>query len=377
MKCCVVIPTYNEKENISKLIRTLFRVFESIEHDMHILIVDDNSPDGTSKVVRNFTSLYRNVHLLTGKKKGLGAAYIKGFRHVKDRFDLIVMMDADFSHDPYVLPKLIQEIENGYDIAVGSRYVPGGKTPDWSLTRKLISRGGNFFARVIGGLYRVHDCTTAYRAIKTELLRKIDFKYLATRGYAFLTTLLYECHMRGAKIKEIPITFYDRKFGQTKLTRKDMMQFFLNAFRLRLRTGQRFTRFLTVGFSGMIVNTLLLWMLMSKGLHLLTAGAIAVETSILFNFVLNDIYTFNDQIGKSDFAIRMLRFNGVALYGFIVHLSILWLLTYHAGMNYLSANLIGIIGATIFNYIAVINYTWRVQSNVYYSKKFFPFKVSQ
>ena len=154
-----------------------------------------------------------------------------------------------------------------------------------------------------------------------------------------------------------------------------MMQFFLNAFRLRLRTGQRFTRFLTVGISGMIVNTFLLWMLMSN-FGLLTSGAIAVEISIIFNFMLNDIYTFNDQIGKSGFIIRMLRFNGVALYGFIVHLSILWLLTYYAGMNYLLANLIGIIGATIFNYVAVLDYTWRVQSNVYYSRKIFPLKTS-
>ena len=109
---------------------------------------------------------------------------------------------------------------------------------------------------------------------------------------------------------------------------------------------------------------------------LLTSGAIAVEISIIFNFMLNDIYTFNDQIGKSGFIIRMLRFNGVALYGFIVHLSILWLLTYYAGMNYLLANLIGIIGATIFNYVAVLDYTWRVQSNVYYSRKIFPLKTS-
>jgi len=371
MKGCVVIPTYNEKENISKLIKTLLRVFESVDFEMDILVVDDNSPDGTGKIVNRFVKLYNNVHMITGQKNGLGAAYIRGFKHSIDKYDVVVMMDADFSHDPYKIPELLKEIQNGYDLVIGSRYVPGGSTPDWSTTRKLISRSGNFFARVVGGLYKVHDCTGAFRAIRTDLLREIDLKYLATRGYAFLSTLLFELQMCGAKIKEIPITFHDREFGQTKLTKKDMVEFFLNACRLRLRSGQRFARFLTVGFSGMIVNTFALWLLATQGLNYLVAGAIAVEASILFNFSLNDIYTFKDQIGRSDYLIRMLRFNGVALYGFVVNLSALYLLTTYTGLNYLLSNFIGMFLATVFNYVAVMDWTWRIESNVYYSKRLF------
>lgn len=366
MKACVIIPTYNEKDNITKLIDSLLDIFNSIKNfEMHILVVDDNSPDGTGELVETYNKLYKNVHLITGEKRGLGDAYIRGFKYAINKFDILVTMDADLSHNPKKIPEFLKQIQEGYDLVIGSRYIKGGATPDWNFHRKFISRGGNFFARIVGGLYKVRDCTSGFRAIRTDLLKKIDFKYLATRGYAFQTTSLYELYMADARIKEIPIIFPDRKFGKTKLTKIDMIEFFLNSCRLRLKSGERFTKFAIVGFSGVIVNTLLLWLFFEKfGLNLLLAGGIAIELSIIYNFIFNDSYTFKDNKNELSFLTRMLRFNLPALWSFLINLSILYLFVRHTRMYYLYANIIGIFVAMAWNYTVNLDWTWRVDSKI-------------
>ena len=362
-KACIILPTYNEKDNIGKLLDQLILVFKKVQnYDMRILVIDDKSPDGTGLIVEKYMKKHKNIHILYGNKQGLGAAYIRGFRLAMNKYSVIFCMDADLQHPPNMIPDFLSEIDNGFDFVIGSRYVTGGATPDWNLKRKIISRTGNFFARVVAGMFSVHDCTSGYRAIRTSILKKIDYKYLATRGYAFMSTSLYECMEKGAKVKEIPLVFYDRKFGSTKLQRKDMIEFFLNAARLRLKTGNRFTKFLTVGFSGLLVNIILLWLLFGHlGLNLLASGAIAIELSIIFNFIFNDIYTFRDQIKVVSFIKRFLRFNAVALYGFAINLSILYLFVRWTNINYIAAHLIGIIATTMWNYIVVKDYTWRIE----------------
>jgi len=240
-KACIIIPTYNERENLKKLIPSLMDVSKNIKnYKTHITVCDDNSPDGTAQLVTDLAKEHKNLHILLGPKHGLGVAYQRGFRYaMQHNFDVIVMMDADLSHPPSLLPRMLAEIDKGYDFVIGSRYIPGGATPDWSLRRRLISFTGNFFARIVGGMYSVHDCTSGYRALRVDKLRKINFRDLATRGYAFMTTLLYEMYMSGAKIKEVPLIFYDRKIGQTKLKPRDMVEFFINSFRLRIKTYRR------------------------------------------------------------------------------------------------------------------------------------------
>jgi len=142
-------------------------------------------------------------------------------------------MDADFSHDPKDIPKFLKEIKNGYGFVIGSRYIPGGDTPDWGFDRKLISSGGNFFARVIAGLYKVKDCTSGYRAIRSSLIKKINLNNLKVKGYSFQMNLLYEAVKNKAKIKEVPIIFVDRHVGTSKIERKDVYEFFINSFKLR------------------------------------------------------------------------------------------------------------------------------------------------
>lgn len=238
MKVVIVLPTYNEKENIGIVISRLQGVFKTIsQYDMHILVVDDSSPDGTADEVRNLRKEFPNVELITGKKEGLGIAYLRGFKHADEYFepDIVFMMDSDLSHPPELVPSFLKEIERGYDLVIGSRYMKGGGTPDWSLRRKLTSLFGNMVARVIAGLYRIHDCTSGYRAMKVVRYREINRNYVYPRGYAFLTTLLYEMVTQGATVKEIPLVFKDRKFGETKLQLKDIIEFISTAVRIRFR----------------------------------------------------------------------------------------------------------------------------------------------
>lgn len=236
MHIVIVLPTYNEKENVQILIPQLFAAAKKIKNNkLFILVVDDTSPDGTAAEVKKLQKQHKLLFLLSGEKQGLGVAYLRGFHYAlqKLKADVLVMMDADLSHPAALIPSMIKEIANGADVVIGCRYIPSGATPDWNLKRRLISKGGNFFARIVAGLYRVHDCTSGFRAIRASVLQKIDTQQLHTKGYAFMITLLYELLAANAIVKEVPLVFYDRRFGVTKLTAKDMVSFFFNALRLR------------------------------------------------------------------------------------------------------------------------------------------------
>lgn len=220
MKVVVVLPTYKERENIIRLIPELFEQFKSNrKHEFEVLVVDDESPDRTAEAVKELAKKLPSIHLLTGKKQGLGAAYIRGFKHAMKKLnpDVLVEMDADFSHLPGDLPRLIEQIEKGADFVIGSRYVHGGKVPkDWNFFRKANSRWGNRLARYLAGIDNVADCTSGFRAIKRKTLEKVDLNRLKVRGYSFQMNLLYKAYMSGAKIKEVPIDFQERTWGHTK-----------------------------------------------------------------------------------------------------------------------------------------------------------------
>lgn len=240
MKITLIIPTYNERENIGPLIKSLNSQFEILRHKFHILVVDDKSPDGTAGVVKRMQDSVENLHLLVGKKQGLGSAYIRGFKYSLGKLkpDVIVEMDGDFSHQPSELPRLIEQIDDGADFVIGSRYVPGGKVPkNWNLFRKINSRWGNRFARYLAGIDNVSDCTSGFRAIKTDILKKIDLDKLKVRGYSFQMNLLYKAYVLGAVIKEVPIDFRERAAGFTKLGPSDIGEFVWNSVKLRFEKG--------------------------------------------------------------------------------------------------------------------------------------------
>ncbi|MFC1454929.1 polyprenol monophosphomannose synthase [Candidatus Undinarchaeota archaeon] len=234
MKPCIVLPTYNEKDNITKIVPAILDIFKKEKIKGIILVVDDNSPDGTGKLANSLSKKHKNVKVLHRKKKeGLGRAYIAGFKKaISFGADVILEMDADFSHNPKYLPELLKGIREN-DLMLGSRYIPGGETPDWPPSRKLISWGANTLAKVLTGI-RVHDVTGGYRAYKKEVLEMINLDSIKTNGYAFQIEMLYRTQKAGFRIGETPIVFYDRKYGSSKLSKSDIKEFFLIAFKLRL-----------------------------------------------------------------------------------------------------------------------------------------------
>lgn len=215
MKSVIVIPTFNEKENINIIIPLIFKT----ERDVHVLVVDDNSPDGTGDKVTEMQQNFKNLSLLSRQKKeGLGKAYIDAFREVlKDQnVSTIIMMDADLSHDPKHISQMI-ELRKKYDVVVGSRYIKGGKTEGWELYRRVLSRLGNIYAKIITGM-PINDCTGGFNATSADVLREIKLDDINMSGYAFIMQFKYLLFKKGATFFEIPICFKNRTEGVSKIS---------------------------------------------------------------------------------------------------------------------------------------------------------------
>ncbi len=211
----VIIPTYNEAENIERI---LHRIAESLP-EAGVLVVDDGSPDGTGDIVKSVAAELPDVHLIARPgKAGLGSAYRTGFVWgIQNGYDVLIEMDADFSHDPGALPALVQPLREGYDVAIGSRYVKGGQVPNWARHRHLLSAGGNRYASIVLGL-QVSDSTAGFRAYSADVLRNLDLDRIRAEGYGFQIEMTYRAKQHGARIKEVPITFIERVAGESKMS---------------------------------------------------------------------------------------------------------------------------------------------------------------
>jgi dolichol-phosphate mannosyltransferase len=234
-KIVVVVPTYNEAENLPRLLSVLFGL--QIE-GLHILIVDDNSPDKTGELAEQLakdTYPDRIEVLHRPGKMGLGTAYISGFGHaLKGGATHLVEMDADFSHDPSVLKKFLKAIEHN-DVAVGSRYVAGGSIDqNWSLLRRFISKGGSIYARAVLGL-KVHDTTAGFKMFRAEGLRKLPLDQVRSNGYAFQVEMAYLCQKNGLRVEEVPIHFTDRQVGKSKMSGKIAIEAAWRVWQIKFR----------------------------------------------------------------------------------------------------------------------------------------------
>jgi dolichol-phosphate mannosyltransferase len=211
----VVIPTYNESENIQRMLR---RIREALP-DAGILVVDDGSPDGTGDLVKAVAAELPDVHILVRPgKAGLGSAYRAGFAWGLERgYDACVEIDADFSHDPGALPQVLAPLLKGFDVSIGSRYVDGGSIPQWAWHRELLSRGGNRYASAVLGL-GVADSTAGFRAYSADILKKLDLHRIRAEGYGFQIEMTYRAKQHGAAIAEVPISFVDRAAGESKMS---------------------------------------------------------------------------------------------------------------------------------------------------------------
>jgi dolichol-phosphate mannosyltransferase len=216
----LILPTYNEAENVEPIVRAAGEVLARASPDGHrVLVVDDGSPDGTGAIADGLARECSWVEVLhRTSKNGIGPAYLAGFRHALDRGAGFVMeMDSDFSHDPADLARLLATVHGGADLALGSRYVPGGGVSDWGLVRRLISEGGSAYARIVLGL-PVRDLTGGFKCFRREVLEAIHFDGVRSRGYAFQVELTYRAVRAGFRVVEVPIVFRDRQRGQSKMS---------------------------------------------------------------------------------------------------------------------------------------------------------------
>ena len=232
-KIYLVIPTYNELDNIKDLLLTIFNLKLN---NLHVIVVDDNSPDGTYKIVNDLINHNFNLKLIKRKKKmGIGSAYVLGFNlAVAEGANLILQMDADFSHDPEEIPNFIKAIENGAQVVIGSRYIAGGAIVNWGRLRKFMSKTAIYFSRVMLK-FKTHDITSGFRCYKKEVISRLNLGDIKSNGYAFQEELLYRCEQNNFKIVEIPIKFIDRSYGRSKLSVLEIIKFFLTIFRLKFK----------------------------------------------------------------------------------------------------------------------------------------------
>jgi dolichol-phosphate mannosyltransferase len=237
VRTLIVIPTYNERENIARLIEEV----QDQAPGADVLIIDDNSPDGTGQLIDSLAATNPRLRALHRPGKlGLGTAYVLGFRYaIEQGYDLVFEMDADYSHDPRYLPSFLAAAESA-DLVIGSRYVPGGDTPDWSALRKFISGGGNIFARAVLRI-PVKDCTSGYRCYRTAALRTLNLDAIRAQGYAFQVEMAYNFWKSGYRVREVPIVFVDRRVGKSKMSRKIFVEAFFWVVRTRF-TGDRAVR---------------------------------------------------------------------------------------------------------------------------------------
>ncbi len=259
MDTTIIIPTYNESENIASLLQDIFSRSLAVQ----ILVVDDNSPDGTGRLIQELQGQYSNLSLFSREKKeGLGKAYKDAFLHILQNPEIkrVVMMDADFSHNPKYLSEMLAKSQE-YDLVIGSRYVNGGGVQGWNFWRRLLSLGGNKYSRIIVGI-PLSDCTAGFNSISTEFLKKIDLENIHTNGYAFQVHLKYLLWKAGASIFEVPIHFTDRVFGKSKLSSNIIQEGLLLPWKIRFENSPVFTKkvikevvgYIGIGLLGTVID---------------------------------------------------------------------------------------------------------------------------
>ena len=233
MKTLIIIPTYNEIDNLRPLLEQIFAYAPTTD----VLIVDDNSPDGTGTLADEIHGENPRVQVMhRAGKLGLGTAYLAGFKYaIEQGYDAAFEMDADFSHDPRYLPDFLKKIEDA-DLVIGSRYITGGATPNWSFMRRFISGGGNIYTRLLLGT-KIHDWTAGYRCYRRRVLESIGLDSIKSQGYAFQIEMAYRVARKGFKIVETPIVFMDRRVGKSKMSRKIFIEGF--TYVLRARFGKQ------------------------------------------------------------------------------------------------------------------------------------------
>lgn len=312
-KAVIILPTYNEAENIEQLLSDIFDVAKGINQwTIEILVVDSNSPDKTAETVKSLQKKYKNLYILETPKEGLGKAYIRGFNYALNEMKAYVVfeMDADFSHDPKLIPDFLEKIQAGADFVIGSRYRKGGSIPaDWGWDRKLFSIVGNWIIRLGFMKMKVTDWTSGFRAIKSWVIKSTLDDVKNYTGYVFQVAILDTAVKLKAVIDDVPLNFIDRKEGVSKM---QSSQYILQTL-LYVFTHSPFVKFVIVGLIGFAIDFTFAYIFIhALHIHKPTANAFSAEIAIISNFFLNNFWSFrHKQVVGGAFAFikKLLSFN--------------------------------------------------------------------
>lgn len=351
MKVSIIIPTYNERENLPLLIEKIFKIFRENSIDGEVVVVDDNSPDGTGKIAEKFKKKYKMQVLHRKSKLGLSSAVLDGIAIAKG--DVIGVMDADLSHPPEEIPKFLKAIENGADFAIGSRYKKGGKIENWEIKRKIISKGAKLLAKP---LTNITDPTSGFFFFRKNLINGIE---LNPKGFKIGLEILVKA--KPKKIVEIPHTFVGRKKGESKLKSIEYLNYLHHLFSLYFFKAEQFLKFCVVGGLGTIVNLAILYGLVEfVKLWYVFGAAIAFVIAATHNYILNKIWTFKDRrTGKTFIAKQWTQFFVISIFSLGINLAVLYGLVEFFGLWYIFAQLIAIFVALFSNFLGNKYWTFK------------------
>jgi dolichol-phosphate mannosyltransferase len=355
----VCIPTYNESENIENIIRAVFSASTIL--DAEVLVVDDNSPDGTADIVEHMIPEWDNrLHILNRPcKGGLGKAYLAAFQWGLERdYDCFLEMDADFSHNPKYIPQMLKELTGGADVVIGSRNISGGSVEGWGLIRNVISKGGSLYSRLVLGC-PLKDLTGGYNLWTREALEKVGLNNIISNGYSFQVEMKYRAWAAGCKIKEIPILFVDRKYGVSKMSKEIFLEAALNVWKLRktIRGNSPFIQFIKFGVTGGLgtITNLIIFFLLSDlaKIPALPVSIFCFLVAVTQNYFINQRWSFATIVNPQKASIRQyLMFIVSSLAGLIINLFVMELIINHYNLPYkVIAQALGILCGMVVNFI--------------------------
>jgi dolichol-phosphate mannosyltransferase len=351
MKVSIIVPTYNERENLPLLVEEIFKVFKENSIDGEIVVVDDASPDGTGRVAEKLKKKYRMQVLHRKAKLGLSSAVLDGIKIAKG--EIIGVMDADGSHPPTEIPKFIKAIENGADFAIGSRYKKGGKIENWDIKRKIVSKGAKFLAKP---LTNITDPVSGFFFFRKNLIEGIK---LNPKGFKIGLEILVKA--KPKKIVEIPYVFVGRKKGENKLKAKEYLNYLHYLLLLYFFKAEQFLKFCVVGSLGTIVNLAILYSLVEFAkLWYIFSAAIAFVIAATHNYILNKIWTFKDRrTGKAFIAKQWMQFFVVSTFSLGINLAVLYSFVEFFRLWYIFAQVIAIFVALLSNFLGNKYWTFR------------------
>lgn len=395
MRIVVNIPTYNEKENIEEVIKKILAQSKELKNaDLQVLVSDSHSPDGTAEIVKKISQSNPKVHYLDVKERGLGVGLIKGHRYAIDRLkaDILAQMDGDLSHDPSALPGMVDQINKGFDMINGSRLMKGGQNLlGWH--RRLFTKGSSLYCRIMWGTFKITEYTTSYRVFTKKLFESINLKQIPWKSQTYIIqpTFLYAAIKAGAKIKEVPIIFTDRKRGYSKAKivgyTFDVLRFGIT---VRLKESLTFIKFLIVGTCSYFINAITLGLLADGKIYafkllpgpilfflpplgagpkvgfayidqVFVASVISTEVAIIFNFLAHENWTFRERSHKGAWYRRLLKFNFSSIASPIISVTSIQIFVHYLKMDKQIGLAVGVIIGLFVNYTVNMLWIWKAK----------------